>query len=208
VISTQAPTCQKEGHITHKCSYCSDEYTTTQGKVSHDSILAMTIDSTCTVAGTKNYKCKNCTYTYSEEIDKKSHNYAEATCVKPKICVSCGATNGSALDHTDGLSCNRCGEDLFAINRKVVLTGTGNEVYRNVNLPAGVYDVIIEFQRWNLRIVLNTGVADKTIFSTYTSSGVYEIKRITLTSDVINGFINISSDEDSSWKITIEAVTN
>ena len=208
VIASQDPTCQKEGYATHKCSLCSDEYTETKGKISHDTILASTTDSTCTAVGAKNYKCKNCSYTYAKEIAKKSHDYAEATCFKPKTCNYCGATSGVALEHTDGLSCDRCGQDVFAACGKVVLTGTGNEIYRNVNLPAGTYDVIIEFQRWNLRVVLNTGAGDKTIFSTYTSSGVYEIKRITLTSDVINGFINISSDPDSSWKITIEAVGN
>ncbi len=208
VSSSVDATCQKDGYKTYKCSFCTDEYTETVGKTSHETVLVSTTDATCTSVGVKNYKCKNCTHTYSEEIGIKSHNYSAATCTTAKTCSSCGATEGKVLDHTDGLTCTRCGQDLFALTGKVVLTGTGNAIFRDINLPAGTYDFIIEFQKWNLGIVLNTGLTNKTIFSTYTSSGVYKVERIKLTSDVVNGFINISSDTGSAWKITIEAVKN
>lgn len=209
VVSTQAPTCQKEGYTTHKCSLCSDEYTETKGKVSHDAVLSSTTDSTCTAVGAKNYKCKNCSYTYSEEIAKKSHNYSAATCTSPKTCNMCRKTEGIALGHSDTVVCTRCGHSSF---ETITLTGTGDYIYKNLNLPKGNYKITIDFQYSDrLSIEIFNGSTTKEIFHKYQSTvGVYKVITYEVTSAITDGhiFISSSSSGTRTWTITIEAVGN
>lgn len=209
IVASQDPTCQKEGYATHKCSLCSDEYTETKGKVSHDTILASTTDSTCTAVGAKNYKCKNCNHTYSEEIAKKSHNYSAATCTTPKTCSMCKKTEGSALGHSNTVVCTRCGSSSF---ETITLSGTGDFIYKNLNLHKGKYKITVDFQYSDrLSIEIFDGTNTKEIFDKLNSTvGVYRVITYEVTSAISDGHIFISSNSSGTrlWTITIEAVGN
>ncbi len=209
IVSSQEPTCQKEGYTTHKCSLCLDEYTETKGKVSHDTVLVSTTDSTCTTVGAKNYKCKNCNHTYSEEIAKKSHNYSAATCTTPKTCSMCKKTEGSALGHSNTVVCTRCGSSSF---ETITLSGTGDFIYKNLNLPIGKYKITVDFQYSDrLSIEIFNGSTTKEIFHKYQSTvGVYKVITYETTSAITDGhiFISSSSSGTRTWTITIEAIGN
>ena len=209
VVASQEPTCQTEGFATHKCSLCSDEYTETKGKVSHKTTLASTTDATCTATGTKIFQCKDCTHTYSEVIAIKPHNYSSATCTTPKTCGMCKKTDGTALGHTNTVVCTRCGYNSF---ETITLSGTGDYVYKNLNLPAGKYRITIDFQYADrLSIEIFNGSTTKKILDKWNSTvGIYEVKIYEVISTINNGHIYISSNSSGTrnWTIIIEAIGN
>ncbi len=94
-------TCTKNGKITYKCSKCGakDEKTTSAKghRYQQDKIIK---EATCTENGEKERQCSSC-----GEIEKSvieaSHKWEEATCVTPKTCTVCGATEGEkSANHT------------------------------------------------------------------------------------------------------------
>lgn len=57
----------------------------------------------CSNNGLKRKTCSVCGHTVDEEIPATGvHTWVDATCTTPKICPSCGATEGKALGHIWG----------------------------------------------------------------------------------------------------------
>ena len=69
-------------------------------------------EPTCTAAGYTTYTCK-CGTTYKDDYkDAAGHKWNEATCITPKMCPVCKATEGEAEGHTfENGECIYCNED-------------------------------------------------------------------------------------------------
>ena len=104
VAETTAPTCEKDGFTTFKCSECGDSFTA--DKISakgHTEITVTGKAATCTANGlTDGKKCSTCgTVTVVQvTITATGHNWAEATTEAPKTCKTCGSTEGEKLPST------------------------------------------------------------------------------------------------------------
>lgn len=111
--SEEAHTPDHEGHATEeyaiKCTVCGYVIEAQLGhthvfdkEVATDAYKAS--DATCTAKATY-YKSCACgekgteTFEYGELAE---HNWTPATCIAPKTCSVCGATEGDALGHTEG----------------------------------------------------------------------------------------------------------
>ena len=109
-------TCTENGSKHQVCSVCTDTIKTetikSVGKHSYTS--KVTTAATCTTDGVKTYTCSACQDTYTEKISAKGHSWKSATCIDPKTCSVCNATNGNALGHNTGANgyCTRCNEKL------------------------------------------------------------------------------------------------
>lgn len=98
------------------------------------------VEATCTSGGS--YDSVVCCATCGEEVSRTKitisalgHSWKDATCTSPKTCTRCGATQGSALGHTDSNGdgyCDRCGTYLgttpttFTISTEVSPVGSGS----------------------------------------------------------------------------------
>ncbi len=102
----------------------------------HDWQETETKDATCTEKGFITYKCAICDQIKTEELAALGHEWEDATCTDPKTCSRCGETSGSALGHTDGAKCERCGLVLF---KTLKYTGSGGYQITGINLPKGQY---------------------------------------------------------------------
>ena len=69
--------------------------------------------ATCTQPGLIIYTCPLCGDVAMEETPPEGHNFADASCLKAKVCKVCGITDGAALGHhyVDG-KCSRCGAKI------------------------------------------------------------------------------------------------
>ena len=77
----------------------------------HTNTTTSTTDATCTVAGSTTVTCTDCGEVVSTtEIPATGHAWADATCVAPKTCGTCQATEGEAAGHNfvEG-TCSVCG---------------------------------------------------------------------------------------------------
>lgn len=108
----------------------------------HDWKKTKTVDATCTDKGSITYKC-SCGETKSERVTALGHDWQDATCTKPKKCNRCGETSGSALGHTDGVKCERCGKVLFETIS--VTTTEAGVVKTGISLPAGTYQIKVSY---------------------------------------------------------------
>ena len=95
---------------------------------------AVVTDPTCTAAGYTTYTCRVCGDTYTDnETAALGHTWTDATCLAPKTCSACGATEGEALGHnivideakaptctetglTAGQHCSRCSDKTVKQN--------------------------------------------------------------------------------------------
>ena len=97
------PTCTTEGYTSYKCTDCGDCYQADAvAKLPHS--VAEYIpnnDATCSHDGTKTGKCAVCGYLdiVPDVGTQLPHAWADATCLKPQTCKSCGITEGLALGH-------------------------------------------------------------------------------------------------------------
>ena len=69
-------------------------------------------DATCTEPGWFESVCTKCGQVISGDIPEIPHSYLDATCIAPKTCEMCGATEGEPLGHSyseDG-NCALCGQ--------------------------------------------------------------------------------------------------
>ena len=103
--SNNDATCTKDGTMTGVCANCGE--TSTIPDVG--SMLAHSFtnyvsneDATCTENGTETAKCDNCDATDKREDEDSalSHDWVDATCTAPQTCDRCGATEGTALEHS------------------------------------------------------------------------------------------------------------
>ena len=88
-------------------------------------------NATCTTPKT----CSVCSITEGDIV----HKWTNATCSVPKTCSVCKKTEGSALGHTGGEKCSRCGQ----VDKKVIIENAKNAVFiygidLNVNSAGGV----------------------------------------------------------------------
>lgn len=135
IVSKTDATCTSTGLKTYKCEKCGETKTAivdklghswkeadclypktctrcgiTEGNPRHSYNQTDSADATCTADGFVKFKCSVCGDEYIETVTAKGHTWRDATCTQPKSCTVCGATEGSALGHTDGEICSRCGQ--------------------------------------------------------------------------------------------------
>lgn len=86
---------------------------------------------TCTEQGIKTFYCSSCSGTKAEYIEATGHKWEEATCVSPKKCSVCDATDGEKLEHTySDNNCTLCGKEKIIFNYSllsypIILPGYG-----------------------------------------------------------------------------------
>lgn len=95
------PTCTTAGT---KRKYCScGAYTDETIPVLGHSYIDIVTPPTCTSQGYTTHSCGGCSHSYVDTyVAAKGHSWVNATCNTPKTCSVCGATEGSALGHTEG----------------------------------------------------------------------------------------------------------
>lgn len=209
LVSTQNATCTSDGSKLYKCLTCDDTYSEVLSKIPHTYVITSTVDSTCTTTGVKNNKCTSCGMEYTEEIPLKSHNYADATCLLPKTCTVCLATDGIALGHTTNKAvCSRCDFVLF---ETITFSGTGSKVITNIVLPEGnfiisgiatssngsgsFYMYLKRANGYNAAYWIETFLSyKKTIEQAEPFSGA-----------ISGGLLEITVPDNATWTITIEA---
>lgn len=108
----------------------------------HDWKETKSVAATCDKDGSKDLVCE-CGETKSEKVTALGHDWQDATCTKPKECKRCGETSGSALGHTDGVKCERCGKVLFETIS--VTTTEAGVVKTGISLPAGTYQIKVSY---------------------------------------------------------------
>ena len=90
---------------------------------------AVTKEPTCVEVGEKTFTCAQCGDSYTEEVALVDHTWADATCLAPKTCSVCNATEGDVADHNyqDGV-CTDCGleQDFGTLVGKWRLDGLNN----------------------------------------------------------------------------------
>lgn len=142
IVSKTDATCTSTGLKTYKCEKCGETKTAivdklghswkeadclyptmctrcgiTEGDPKHSYNQIDSADATCTVDGYVKFKCSVCGDEHIETVTAKWHIWRDATCTQPKTCTVCGATEGSALGHTDGAVCSRCGTVLMSTGK-------------------------------------------------------------------------------------------
>lgn len=126
---TKEATCSSEGSKTRTCTECKEKQTKTIPMTEHSLGKA-----NCTTPS----KCAKCG---AEVGSAKGHSWTDATCLKAKTCSVCGTTEGNALGHTTkNGTCGRCNE---YISTPIEYSGHGNDVITNVEVPYGLYKVIM-----------------------------------------------------------------
>jgi len=107
-------TCTDVGSKVRTCECGETETETIKAVGKHSYTSKVTTSATCTTDGVKTYTCSACQNTYTEKISAKGHSWKSATCIAPKTCSVCNATNGNALGHNKGANgyCTRCNEKL------------------------------------------------------------------------------------------------
>jgi len=112
---TIKPTCKGDGQKTYSCS-CGDTYSEPVASVDHQYGHKVT-SPTCTNEGYTTYTCTVCENSYRDNFTHPNgHSWKAATCTAPKICKTCGATEGGATAHnwkvatcTAPKTCKTCG---------------------------------------------------------------------------------------------------
>lgn len=109
---TKQPTCTSEGERKITCKKCGISWTVSMATIDHTYSLTKNT-ATCTDPGVCIYTCSKCGGTKDEEVAALGHDWKEATCTTPKICKTCGDTDGEALGHDLNLfgTCKRDGCD-------------------------------------------------------------------------------------------------
>ncbi len=79
----------------------------------HDYVKKTVRAATCTEDGEEVYECTRCDAKNVVRLPALGHQFQEATCLQPKICVRCRATNGAPLGHLVKFGiCGRCGNEV------------------------------------------------------------------------------------------------
>ena len=110
-----APTCTEAGYTTYTCETCGDTYIADETAPVPHPYEAVVTAPTCTEAGYTTYTCSACGDTYTaDEVAALGHTWVDATCVAPKTCSVCGATEGTVGEHNINNAgiCDLCGQDF------------------------------------------------------------------------------------------------
>ena len=104
---------------------CSGSNSANPTECAHDYKIADTTESTCITVGVICYECSKCNHIYQVELPQQTHIYAEATCVAPKTCKICGATEGAVATAHSYVNnkCELCG--IPAPSKGLRFTKTG-----------------------------------------------------------------------------------
>ena len=97
-------TCMAEGSVTRKCSGC-EETTVETLAIDPNAHVELKYEEakapSCAEAGHEAYEyCDSCGYTTYKTVNAHGHKWTDATCTEPKTCLTCGETEGSALNHS------------------------------------------------------------------------------------------------------------
>ena len=207
VVSREEATCTTAGSETLECSGCKDSYIKYL-KASHQYVETKATEATCTSAGSRQFECSLCHNTYSKAIAQKSHQYSSATCTQPKMCMSCGKTEGTALGHLgDGTKCAICGTVTF---ETLSYSGVGSNVI-DCTLPNGKFKITATMSSGEGSIDVKVHYTDE-YGDTYKMLSIFDAGNSEV--EYINGatpctvVVNASDGYfgNSGWKVTIEAV--
>lgn len=179
----------------------------------HTYTLIEAREATCTSAGYKKYACI-CGYTDQYETGAIAHTYSQATCTEPQTCKYCGVKKGSPLGHRTGyVHCTRCGKQLV---EKLNYKGTGNKSTVITSLPSGAYNItFVVTAPAGKNIAASATFYYENSICTSVSCTIDARKSSTAISDTVvkktvnlGGIkklnINMGSNFDASWELTIE----
>ena len=134
------------------CSECG--YIITPALHVHELTAVEAVEVSCTDNGHEAYFYCACGAWYTDEaathlvtdkgalvIEATGHDWLDVTCTAPKTCADCGATEGSALGHTDAdnnAKCDTCGhqEDSSKPGSNTPQTGDNNHILFAVSMMA------------------------------------------------------------------------
>ena len=174
----------------------------------HDWKKDKTVEATCTKKGSITYKCSGCGETKTEDIAALGHDFQDATCTEPMKCKLCGETSGSALGHTGGAKCSRCGKITF---EPLTYSGSGFDSI-NFSVPEGNYIVHYKASRTSTGLggfqfiaklyYENGDLASQNMITIDPNSSAEQQTRFT---GPMDSRIDIDAHNDVSWTVTIEA---
>jgi tetratricopeptide (TPR) repeat protein len=176
----------------------------------HSIIILEQKDATCTEAGYKSYTCESCGYSNTEQFSALGHDSPAPTCTEDSKCSRCGIKVESALGHTDGTVCGRCGKNTF---ETLYFSGTGAKMISGINLPNGNYMITCTYsnkERGNNHIDIKFFYISEYGSETYdlvlNDSDLSGSQVEFFNGSVTDGYFQISPNEtDCSWTITVEA---
>ena len=171
-------------------------------------------DATCTTPKT----CKRCSITEGDALghdpgEDKDTIIKKATCTeggqtqKVTACNRCSLVlNQETIDDpplghttTNGI-CSRCGESIV---EPIVFTGSGDTVINNLNIPNGIYKVVLENKgQHNFIVVAYKSDGDR-LSSLANEIGDYKGSAI-LTENIDGGVLEIKSK--GKWKVSFEQI--
>lgn len=194
------------------CSNCGAEIGVTSTndnsndtKCKHRYTSKITIEATCNKEGIKTFTCSMCKDSYQESIDA-GHKWIDATCTAPRTCSACSFTEGNPLGHTnDNGICNRCGINN---TKPLVYTGYGQDVITGVNVPYGLYRVIMTNsgkEHFSVITYDEDGNYDDLLANTSGSAFVGEALYREGEIQATTGW-SFEIDSESNWTITIEPI--
>ena len=90
----------------------------------HKYTVSSVVDATCTEAGVTTYTC-DCGESYTEAIEALGHAWVDATCLAPKTCSTCGATEGSVGEHAldNAYKCTVCDKNFHLTVEEAIELG-------------------------------------------------------------------------------------
>ena len=189
ILEAVAPTCTTDG-LTEgkKCTVCEEIILaqTTKKALGHIEVIDSAVAPTCTETGlTQGKHCTRCTSTLIEQttVNALGHSWNDATCVDPKTCSKCGATEGETVQHNyiNG-NCISCGEKdpTYVVNWSFedgVLTIYGKGPMEDGNRPWSNYLSIVT------KIIISDGI---THIGNNSFSGCQNVKSVEISDSVIS----------------------
>lgn len=166
----------------------------------HDWKETKIVDATCDNKGSKELVC-TCGETKTEDIAALGHDYADATCDEPRTCKRCKESSGSALGHTDGVKCERCGKILF---ETIKYSGTGDKVIKDLNIPSGTFNIKLTVTSGSNEYVYARIVNAQDQYYVWVDGNQEEVFQGPYSSS--NGQYLKVTGQESSWILTIEAI--
>ena len=174
------PTCTETGLTEGKhCAVCHEVLVAqeTVDALGHTEVIDEAVEPTCTEKGLSEGKhCSVCgeVLVAQKEIDELGHRWAEASCVKPKTCLTCGETEGAPLGHQlshatwlEPPTCAVCG----ATEGEPLIDFSEYSTKDYVNLCAAINDELLSRNQFDsFDVPIGTWTVGKQL-----QSGLYEL---------------------------------